>query len=213
MRGSQTREPTIGFFPFLCGVALKCCRLLVSQSRLAWLTVNEGLAVAASPELFWRDTMSRLTARDFMVTKLVTLRPEMDVIRAVQLLLKSRISGAPVVDKEGNYLGIFSEKCSLNVLLDAAYEQLPSNEVRMFMDTEARTISPDTLLLSIAQVFLLTPYRRLPVLDEGQLVGQVSRRDVLRASLDLLRKSPTRQPEKSLLYLSALIERHESPLA
>jgi CBS domain-containing protein len=157
--------------------------------------------------------MSRITARDFMVTKLVTLRPEMDVIRAVQLLLKNRISGAPVVDKEGNYLGIFSEKCSLNVLLDAAYEQLPSNEVRMFMDTEARTISPDTLLLSIAQVFLLTPYRRLPVLDEGQLVGQVSRRDVLRASLDLLRKSPIRQPEKSLLYLSALIERHESPLS
>ena len=157
--------------------------------------------------------MSRITARDFMVTKLVTLRPEMDVIRAVQLLLKSRISGAPVVDKEGNYLGIFSEKCSLNVLLDAAYEQLPSNEVRVFMDTEARTISPDTHLLSIAQVFLLTSCRRLPVLDEGQLVGQVSRRDVLRASLDLLRKSPTRQPEKSLLYLSALIERHESPLA
>jgi CBS domain-containing protein len=157
--------------------------------------------------------MSRITARDFMVTKLVTLRPEMDVIRAVQLLLKNRISGAPVVDNEGNYLGIFSEKCSLNVLLDAAYEQLPSNEVRMFMDTEARTINPDTLLLSIAQVFLLTPYRRLPVLDEGQLVGQVSRRDVLRASLDLLRKSPIRQPEKSLLYLSALIERHESPLS
>ena len=157
--------------------------------------------------------MSRITARDFMVTKLVTLRPEMDVIRAVQLLLKNRISGAPVVDKEGNYLGIFSEKCSLNVLLDAAYEQLPSNEVRVFMDTEASTIRPDTHLLSIAQVFLLTPYRRLPVLDEGQLVGQVSRRDVLRASLDLLRKSPIRQPEKSLLYLSALIERHESPLS
>jgi CBS domain-containing protein len=157
--------------------------------------------------------MFRITARDFMITKLVTLRPEMDVIRAVQLLLKNRISGAPVVDNEGNYLGIFSEKCSLNVLLDAAYEQLPSNEVRMFMDTEASTISPDTLLLSIAQVFLLTPYRRLPVLDEGQLVGQVSRRDVLRASLDLLRKSPIRQPEKSLLYLSALIERQESPLS
>ena len=157
--------------------------------------------------------MSRIIARDFMITKLVTLRPEMDVIRAVQLLLKNRISGAPVVDHDGNYLGVFSEKCSLNVLLDAAYEQLPSNEVRVFMDTEARTISPDTHLLSIAQVFLLTPYRRLPVLEEGQLVGQVSRRDVLRASLDLLRQSPTRQPEKSLLYLSALIERYEAPLA
>ncbi len=157
--------------------------------------------------------MSQISARDFMITKLVTLRPEMDVMKAVQLLLKNRISGAPVVDQDNKYLGVFSEKCSMNVLLDAAYEQLPSNEVRVFMDTEARTIKPDTHLLSIAQVFLLTYSRRLPVLEEGRLVGQVSRRDVLRVSLDLLRHNPVQQPEKSLLYLSALVERHESPLA
>ena len=125
--------------------------------------------------------MSQITARDFMVTRLVTLRPEMDVIEAVQRLLKNRISGAPVVDADGTYLGIFSEKCSLQILLDAAYEQLPSNQVRVFMDTDAQTIDPDTHLLSIAQVFLLTPYRRLPVLEDGKLVGQVSRRDVLNA--------------------------------
>ncbi len=157
--------------------------------------------------------MSQITARDFMVTRLVTLRPEMDVIKAVQLLLKNRISGAPVVESDGTYLGIFSEKCSMNVVLDAAYEQLPSSEVRVFMDTEAQTIKPDTHLLSIAQVFLLTPYRRLPVLEEGRLIGQVSRRDVLKASLKLLRSGPVRQKESSLLYLSALVERHESPVA
>ncbi len=157
--------------------------------------------------------MSQLTARDFMVTRLVTLRPEMDVIDAVQRLLKNRISGAPVVDSGGMYLGVFSEKCSMHVLLDAAYEQLPSNEVRVFMDTDAKTIQPETNLLSIAQVFLLTPYRRLPVIEEGRLVGQVSRRDVLRASMDLLRRSPNRGEESSLLYLSALVERNEAPLA
>ena len=157
--------------------------------------------------------MSHVTARDFMVTRLVTLRPDMDVIQAVRLLLKNRISGAPVVDSDGTYLGVFSEKCSMSVLLDAAYEQLPSNEVRAFMDTEAQTIQPDTLLLSIAQVFLLTPYRRLPVLENGRLIGQISRRDVLNASLKLLHQGPVRQKEKSLLYLSALVERHEAPLA
>ncbi|NOY41932.1 MAG: CBS domain-containing protein [Planctomycetes bacterium] len=157
--------------------------------------------------------MSQITARDFMVTRLVTLRPEMDVIDAVQRLLKNRISGAPVVDADGMYLGVFSEKCSMHVLLDAAYEQLPSNQVRVFMDTDAKTIEPDTHLLSIAQVFLLTSYRRLPVIEDGRLLGQVSRRDVLRASMDLLRHSPDRATESSLLYLSALVERHEAPLA
>jgi CBS domain-containing protein len=133
-----------------------------------------------------------------MITKLITLRPEMDVMEAVQMLLKNRISGAPVVEPDGTYLGVFSEKCSMHVILDAAYDQLPSNQVRVFMDVDAKTITPDTHLLSIAQVFLLTPYRRLPVLEDGFLIGQVSRRDVLRASL---------------LYLSALVERNNSPVA
>ena len=157
--------------------------------------------------------MTQKTARDFMVKKLVTLRPEMDVIKAVQLLLKNRISGAPVVDAGGVYLGVFSEKCAMQVLLDAAYEQLPSNEIRLFMDTDAQTIEPDTQLLSIAQVFLLTSYRRLPVLEVGRLVGQVSRRDVMRASLDLLKHPPSRDEGSSLLYLSALVERSDAPMA
>ena len=157
--------------------------------------------------------MNQITARDFMVTRLVTLRPEMDVFKAIQLLLKNRISGAPVVDGDGFYLGVFSEKCSMHILLDAAYEQLPSNEVRVFMDTDAQTIDPDTHLLSIAQVFLLTHFRRLPVLEDGRLMGQVSRRDVLQASLDLLRHAPPREEGSSLLYLSALVERHEAPMA
>jgi predicted transcriptional regulator len=161
----------------------------------------------------FRKIPTQITARDFMVKKLVMLRPEMDVIEAVQRLLKNRISGAPVVDADGLYLGVFSEKCSMQVLLDAAYEQLPSNEVRMFMDTDAQTIDGNTHLLSIAQVFLLTSYRRLPVLEEGRLVGQVSRRDVLRASMDLLNRSPSRAEGSSLLYLSALVERSEAPMS
>ncbi len=156
--------------------------------------------------------MNHLTARDFMTKKLVTLSPEMDVIDGVQRLLKNRISGAPVVDSDGKFVGVFSEKCAMQVLLDSAYEQLPSNEIRLFMDTEPQTIEPDTQLLSIAQVFLITTYRRLPVLEDGQLVGQVSRRDVMRAALDLLKLAPNRTEGPSLLYLSALVERNDAPV-
>ena len=153
-----------------------------------------------------------ITAKEFMTSRLVTLSPEMDVLDGIRMLLKSRISGAPVVDRDGRFLGVFSEKCSMHVLLDAAYDQLPSNQVRAFMDTDAKTITPDTDLLTVAQVFLLTTYRRLPVLDDnGLLIGQVSRRDVLQAAMNALNHVPAR--ETSLLYLSAIFERHEAPLA
>lgn len=153
-----------------------------------------------------------VVARDFMVSRLITLSPEMDVFQAVRLLLKHRISGAPVVDRDGRYLGVFSEKCSMHVLLDAAYDSLPTTSVGAFMDTDARTIGPETDLLAIAQVFLLTSARRLPVVDEqGYLAGQISRRDVLQAAFHQLDPHPVR--ESSFLYFSAVNERSSSPVS
>lgn len=150
-------------------------------------------------------------AKDLMITKLVTLTPEIDVLDAIQRLLKNQISGAPVIDEQGNYLGVFSEGCCMSVLVEAAYHQLPSNEVRAFMDTSSRTIDEETDLLSIIQIFLTTKQRRLPVLRERKLVGQISRRDVLRSAMKLIERAPDR--EKPLLYLSALRERADAPIA
>ncbi|QDT63469.1 CBS domain-containing protein [Calycomorphotria hydatis] len=152
-----------------------------------------------------------LVARNIMVTRLVTLSTGMDVYDAIGLLLRHRISGAPVIDQDGRYVGIFSEKCSMQVLLDAACESLPQSIIDSFIDREARTIDEDTDLLTIANIFRQTPYRRLPVLRDGRLIGQVSRRDVLRSAHDMLSIAPDR--DSALLYLSSLMERNEAPIS
>lgn len=155
-----------------------------------------------------------LSAEDFMVpvSRLITLRPEMDAISAIQKLIKHKISGAPVITPQGDFLGVFSEKCSMRLILDAAYEELPSNTVGAFMDDDMdRVISPDTDLLSTAEIFLKTPYRRLPVLKGKKLMGQVSRRDVLISAIKMIDKHGKNSPNK-LLYLSALIDRRDSPI-
>ena len=145
-----------------------------------------------------------------MVTKLVTLSPDMDVFDAISLLLKHRISGAPVVDETGNFVGVFSERCFMGVLLDAAYDGLPTTKVFAYMDTSAQTITETTDLLTIAQIFRNTHSRRLPVLRDGKLVGQISRRDVLRAAHQLSEVASDR--ETALLYLSSLVEREAAPI-
>jgi CBS domain-containing protein len=157
--------------------------------------------------------MTPMTAREFMVTDLVTLTPTTDVVEAVQTLLSHNIGGAPVVDDDGRYLGMFSGKCAMQVLLDAAYEQLPTDDVQAFMDTDAQTIAPHTHLLSIAQVFLLTPARRLPVVEDGRIVGLVSRGDVLRVWMDAIADVPRRSAKTRLLYWCELFECQDAPLA
>ncbi len=151
-----------------------------------------------------------IVAHDIMVTKLVTLSPEMTLIDAARLLLRNRISGAPVVNDEGELIGIFSEQDVMSALIDAVYEDLPSSDVRNYMSRDLQTIDEDLDLLAIAQIFRSKGYRRLPVVRDQKLVGQISRRDVMAAVVKLL--EPTAARRSATLYLSALRERQEVPL-
>lgn len=124
---------------------------------------------------------------DIMNRNLMLLTPDMDVFEAVSLLLSKRISGTPVIDRDGCFLGVFSEKSSMNVLIGAYYDCLPTTQVEAFMDTDRkRTIDESLDLRSIVERFLETQYRRLPVLRGNRVVGQISRQDALRAMKGLI---------------------------
>lgn len=149
-------------------------------------------------------------ARDIMSRKLVTLTPDADVFEAIDTLLRHNISGAPVVDAHGSYVGVFSEHSSISLLVAAAYDGAPTNQIDSFIDRDAETISPDTDLLTIAQAFLARQTRRLPVLEGGRLVGIVSRRDLLRAASRLLDMG--QNEGSSVLYLSGLNDSSDSSI-
>lgn len=150
-------------------------------------------------------------AGDVMAKNLVTLTPGMDAFDAIAMLLKRRISGTPVTDEGGRFIGSFSEKTSMNLLFGAAYDQIPTCQVRAFMDTGfGRVIDEHADLLRIAQLFRETQHRRLPVVRHGKLLGLVSRRDLLCATNEVIAHSPQR--EKMLLYLSATTDRADAPI-
>ncbi len=118
-----------------------------------------------------------------MSTRLVTLRPESSVRDAVRVLLRNSISGVPVVDEKGELLGVYSEFDCLKHLANDEFHESHEEEatVRDHMTRHGHTIQPDLGLYSIAQTFVSLRVRRLPVVEGGKLLGQVSRRDVLRA--------------------------------
>ncbi|MCS6771192.1 MAG: CBS domain-containing protein [Kiritimatiellae bacterium] len=142
------------------------------------------------------------TVRDFMVTNLVTLRPRMPIREAIDILLKHRISGAPVVDDNGKLIGTLSEKDCLRVFANAAFYHSDPGDVEDYMNTNVVTISPDADIFHAAQVFLNNTFRRLPVLENGRLVGQISRRDVLNASRKMADAPPFPPPFTDAKYLT-----------
>lgn len=128
--------------------------------------------------------MSKLDAvlvRDYMTSDLVKLTPQMEVMAAINQLVKHRISGAPVVDAEGKLVGMLSEMDCMQVGLIAAEDTCVAGPVSQFMKSSVVAVSPDDSLTQLAQLFLSKPFRRYPVMENGKLVGQISRSDVLRA--------------------------------
>jgi CBS domain-containing protein len=124
------------------------------------------------------------TARDIMATKLVTLSPETSIFDAITMLLKNKFSGAPVVEKDGTLCGVLSEKDCMRVLAGGSYDHRDGEElisVAAFMSRHLITIKLDDGIYHIVDTFDKHNVRRLPVVENGRLVGQVSRRDVLRA--------------------------------
>ena len=117
---------------------------------------------------------------DYMASHLFTLSPDADIHDAVNFLLENRISGAPVVHG-GHLVGMLSEKDCLRLLTLGAEHAAAAGRVSDFMTTEVTTIRPDMNIYFAAGIFLQQPIRRIPVVDGGVLLGQISRRDVLRA--------------------------------
>ncbi len=123
------------------------------------------------------------SARDVMTRSLVTLRPEMPLFEAVQTLLKYDISGAPVVDAAGALLGLVSEFDCLRLVAEGEfhdYGQYANITVADLMIDATHVIGPDLDVYAIAAEIVKHGVRRLPVLENGSLIGVVSRRDLLR---------------------------------
>lgn len=119
--------------------------------------------------------------KDYMTRTLVTFKPETNVLDAIHELVRHRIAGAPVVDDAGNLLGMLSELDCLKVALQAGYHGEYGGPVRDYMTADVKTVNAEMSIVDLAQRFQDTRFRRFPVTDKNRLVGQISRRDVLRA--------------------------------
>jgi len=127
---------------------------------------------------------SKILVRDYMSRKVVKLRPDMEILRAVHHLINGRVSGAPVVDENGNVVGMLTERDCMKVVLNAAYHQEHGGLVSEFMATNVEDIAPDLSIVDAAKQFYEKKYLRYPVVENGQLIGVLSRSDVMRAMGD-----------------------------
>jgi predicted transcriptional regulator len=124
---------------------------------------------------------------DYMTKKLVTFTPKQSILEVMELFSKHNISGGPVLDENDFLVGIISEADCMKQISESRYFNQPilDKSVERFMTKDVDTIPHTMSIFDAAGVFHKSNRRRLPVMKEGLLVGQISRKDIVTAALKL----------------------------
>ena len=130
---------------------------------------------------------TKLTVADVMTKNIITFSKDDSIHDVMKALIKHRISGGPVVNEAGALIGIISEGDCMKEISDSRYFNLPilDKTVAHFMTSEVDTIDANKTIFEAASMFFKTTRRRFPVLDKNRLVGQISRKDIVVATLNM----------------------------
>jgi len=121
------------------------------------------------------------------LSKMITFKPEQPIQDVIKIIVDKKISGAPVLNDQGGLVGLISEKDCLRIIVDQAYNNLPAEtrKVSDYMTAKVQSLSPKTNVVEAAKEFLNSPFRRFTIVENGKLIGQVSRRDILTAAQNM----------------------------
>ncbi len=124
--------------------------------------------------------MTSLCVRDYMNMRPVVFSPEMSLSAALDKLLTSKQIGGPVVDKDHRLVGFLSEQDMIETVLKVGYCCQDSYSVTDCMSTQVLTANPEDSIMVLAEQMTIKKPKIYPVVsDDGNLVGVISRRDVL----------------------------------
>ena len=129
--------------------------------------------------------------KDIMTSNLVLFTVEQSIHEVMNSFIKNKISGGPVVDDRGKLIGVISEGDCMKEVSDSRYFNMPilDKSVGHFMTKEVETLPASMTLFDAASRFHETSRRRFPVLDNNKLVGQISRKDIVIAAINLKSQS------------------------
>jgi CBS domain-containing protein len=85
------------------------------------------------------------------------------------------------VSVDGELIGILTERDCMRVAMHAEFYAEPGGPVSEYMTADPHSVAPGESILNVAQAFIDGRFHRYPVVDDGRLVGIISRRDIMRA--------------------------------
>ncbi|KJG12358.1 CBS domain containing protein [Photobacterium iliopiscarium] len=125
--------------------------------------------------------MESLKIKDYMNIRPVTFTENMSLSAALDKLLTAKQIGGPVINEHKQVVGFISEQDMIHKLLKVGYHCQDSHTVSECMRVDVLTVSGDDTIIVLAETMTGQKPKIYPVVDDGRLVGVITRRDVLTA--------------------------------
>jgi len=148
---------------------------LISRTDFIRIAKDKFKAQGA-PEKSTKQHGDSVLARDVMKCGLLTVRRETPIYEAMEIIATRSITGLPVVDDCMNLVGIVSEKDMLKLLYDP---NVKAGKTEDFMTEEVVSFNHNADLSDVCDCLINNRFRRVPILDQGKVVGIISRADVI----------------------------------
>ena len=131
--------------------------------------------------------MPPLQVKNYMTTNLITFKSKQSLEEVIDLIIKNRISGGPVVNDNNELIGIISESDCIKQISESRYYNMPMDHdsIEKLMVKDVETIDGNMNVFDAANKFLNSKRRRFPILENVKLVGQISQKDILKAAMKL----------------------------
>lgn len=122
-----------------------------------------------------------MNAQDIMTRSVVTAARTTSAREVAGMLLEGEFSGVPVADEDGEVVGIVTEQDLIRVLREK--KPLDTTSAEEIMTEDVKSVDVNTPVGLVMEVLETGRIIRVPVTEDGVLVGIISRRDVIRAML------------------------------
>ena len=147
-----------------------------------------------------------MLAKDFMTKEVITANEDTTVKEAAEIMYKNNISCLPVINESNKLVGLITESdfvgksidvphamASIKKILgetfynqdiESVYAKSKKHTLKEVMSKNLHTVSPDHTLSEVVNYMIEKNYKRMPVLEDGKLVGIITRKDILHAFND-----------------------------
>jgi CBS domain-containing protein len=183
---------------------------VVQDEKVVGIITWRGLLRADMPVIdgiIWqrRDSLLEKYVGDIMTVNPIAVVPQSPLPKSARIMLENKIPALPVLSEKHSPLGIFTTSDAFRFIMGALPELKQILRVNDYMTSDIVTIDPDTSLLEAQRLMGIKRIRSLPVMEEDELVGLVTRTDMVK--VEPSRFASPKNQEQSLSVLLQSVEK------